>query len=128
MLWHNLGEIYRTRLRDYKGAAAAFEVASTMEPENIQRHEILAELYVLSGPESADKAIAEHQKLITYSPFRIESYKNLRQLYMDTKQYDKAWCLCAALAFLKKADAQEMQFFEQYKTEGFCARDLAHDG
>ena len=119
MLWHNLGEIYRTRMRDFNSAIAAFEVATSLQPDNEQRHEILAELYVLSGPDYADKAINQHQTLIKRSPFKIESYKSLRQIYMDTKQYDKAWCLCATLAFLKKADPEEQQFYEQYKQRGF---------
>jgi hypothetical protein len=38
---------------------------------------------------------------------------------MDTRQYDKAWCMCSALAFLQRADADEMQFYEQYKQKGF---------
>ncbi|MCC6747689.1 MAG: tetratricopeptide repeat protein [Deltaproteobacteria bacterium] len=119
MLWHALGEIYRTRLKDFKSAIASFEVAASMEPENTQRHEILAELYMLSGPEYADKAIAEQQTLIKRSPFKIEAYKALRRIYMDIKHYDKAWCLCSTLAFLKKADPEEQQFFEQYRQRGF---------
>src|SRR4029079_1139401 len=34
---------------------------------------------------------------------------------MDTHQYDKTWCLCSTLAFLKKADPDELQFYEQYQ-------------
>jgi tetratricopeptide (TPR) repeat protein len=119
MLWHNLGEIYRTRLKSYKNSTAAFEVATSLDPDNMQRHEILAELYVLAGPENSQKAVQEHQILIKSSPFRIESYKALRQIYMDTRQYDKAWCLCSTLAFLKKADPEEQQFYEQYRQRGF---------
>jgi tetratricopeptide (TPR) repeat protein len=119
MLWHNLGEIYRTRLKNYKNATAAFEVAASLDPDNMQRHEILAELYMMTGPENAPKAVQEHQVLIRSSPFKIESYKALRKIYMDTRQYDKAWCLCSTLSFLKKADPEEQQFYEQYRQRGF---------
>ncbi|MCA9670158.1 MAG: tetratricopeptide repeat protein, partial [Myxococcales bacterium] len=119
MLWHNLGEIYRTRLRDFASAIAAFEVATNLHPDNEQRHEILAELYMLSGPDYADKAVNQHHTLIKKQPFKIESYKALRKIYMDSGQYDKAWCLCATLAFLKKADGEEQQFYEQYRQRGF---------
>src|SRR6185503_3229448 len=44
-LWHALGEIYRSRLKEYKTAIQAFEVAVSLEPDNLGRHEILAELY-----------------------------------------------------------------------------------
>ena len=33
-LWHGLGEIYRTRLKDYPSAIAAFEVAVGLDPES----------------------------------------------------------------------------------------------
>jgi hypothetical protein len=35
------------------------------------------------------------------------------------RQYDRAWCMCSALAFLQRADADEMQFYEQFKQKGF---------
>ncbi|MFH1130880.1 MAG: hypothetical protein V1754_06060, partial [Pseudomonadota bacterium] len=111
-------EIYRTRLKDFESAIASFEVASHMDPENLQRHEILAELYLFGGLDKAEKAIAEHQILIQKAPSKFDSYTALQKIYMDTKQYDKAWCLCAALSFLKKADPAEQQFFQQYRQRG----------
>src|SRR6185369_5384150 len=49
VLWHVLGEIYRSRLKEYKTAIQAFEVAVNLEPDNIGRREILAELYLMGG-------------------------------------------------------------------------------
>lgn len=118
-LWHALGEIYRTRLKELNAAIQAFEVAAQLEPHNAARHEILAELYVMAGPDFSQKAVREHMTLINRDPFRVDSYKALRKIYMDTRQYDKAWCMCSALAFLQRADADEMQFYEQYKQKGF---------
>jgi tetratricopeptide (TPR) repeat protein len=122
MLWHALGEIYRSRLRNFENAIAAFEVASNLEPNNMQRYEILAELYELNlsaGADAADKAISAHQTLIKGTPLRFESYHALRRIYMDTRQYDQAWCLCSTLSFLNKAEPEEQQFFEQYRQRGF---------
>jgi tetratricopeptide (TPR) repeat protein len=119
MLWHNLGEIYRTRLKEVKAAAQAFEVAAQLEPDNKTRHQILAELYVAAGPEYAEKAVAEHMTMLKAEPFKIDSYKALRKIYMDSHQYDKAWCICNTLTFLKKADPEETQFYETYKPKGF---------
>ncbi|MCP4675420.1 MAG: tetratricopeptide repeat protein [Deltaproteobacteria bacterium] len=116
-LWHFLGEIYRTRMGQYEPAAEAFKMAASLDPDNALRHEILAELYV-SLPSRIDDAVAEYQWLIKKNPYHVDSYKALRKLYFDNRQYDKAWCLCATLSFLKKADAEEQQFFEQYRTRG----------
>jgi len=118
-LWHALGEIYRTRLKEFNAAIQAFEVAAGLDPNNAARHEILAELYVMAGPDFSMKAVHEHMVLIKKDPFRVDSYKALRKIYMDTRQYDKAWCMCSALAFLQRADGDEMQFYEQYKQKGF---------
>ncbi|GAB4564002.1 MAG: hypothetical protein Tsb0020_13700 [Haliangiales bacterium] len=118
-LWHALGEIYRSRLKHYQSAIGAFEIAQQLEPQNTNRREILVELYLMCGPEYADKAIAQHLTMLRDDPFKYDSYKALRQIYMDTHQYDKAWCVCNTLAFLKQADPEEMQFFEQYKPRGF---------
>jgi golgin subfamily B member 1 len=118
-LWHALGEIYRSRLQQYKSAIAAFEVAQQLQPENAQRGEILAELYILAGPDMADKAVAQHYSMLMQDAYKYDSYQALRKIYMDSHQYDKTWCVCSTLAFLNKADPDEMQFYEQYKPRGF---------
>jgi tetratricopeptide (TPR) repeat protein len=118
-LWGALGEIYRSRLKAYESAIAAYEVAQQLDPTNNNRREILAELYVMSGPDHADKAVLQHMEMLKNEPFKYDSYKALRRIYMDTHQYDKTWCICNTLSFLKKADEDEMQFFEQYKPKGF---------
>ncbi|HTM19059.1 MAG TPA: tetratricopeptide repeat protein [Kofleriaceae bacterium] len=118
-LWHALGEIYRSRLKHFQSAIQAFEVAQSLDPSNKNRGEILAELYLVAGPDYADKAIEQHMAMLRTEPFKYDSYKALDKIYMDTHQYDKRWCLCNTLAFLKKADPEEMQFFEQYKPRGF---------
>ncbi|MCK9462146.1 MAG: tetratricopeptide repeat protein [Proteobacteria bacterium] len=116
-LWHFLGEIYRSRMGQFDSAAEAFKMASSLDPDNVLRHEILAELF-MKMPDRLNDAVAEHQELIRKNPYRVDSYKALRKLYFDHRQYDKAWCLCATLSFLKKADPEEQQFFDQYRTRG----------
>ena len=119
-----LGEIYRSRLKQYDDASGAFEIAQQMDPDNklrqhgTDRAEILAELHVLAGPDRADKAVEQHVRMLRREPFKYDSYKALARIYRDTNQYDKHWCVCNALAFLKKADSDELQFCEQYKPRG----------
>jgi hypothetical protein len=119
MLWQNLGEVLRTRRRDFAGAIAAFEVADSLEPGNLDRRRILAELYLNAGEEFRAKAIRAHHDLLARDPSDIEAYRSLRGLYMDAGQYDRAWCLCAALSFLKRADREEAGFFRQYRRQKF---------
>ncbi len=72
----------------------------------------------MAGPEYTDKAIEQHMRMLRNEPFKYDSYKALRRIYMDAHQYDKTWCVCNTLAFLKKADPDELQFYEQYKPRG----------
>jgi hypothetical protein len=89
-----------------------------MRGDGTDRAEILAELYLVAGPDYTDKAVEQHMRMLKNEPFKYDSYKALRKIYMDSHQYDKTWCVCNTLAFLKKADADEMQFYEQYKPRG----------
>jgi len=123
-LFDGLGEIYRSRLKHYQSATQAYEVAQQLDPKNelradgTDRAEILAELYLVAGPDYTDKAIEQHMRMLRNEPFKYDSYKALRRIYMDAHQYDKTWCVCNTLAFLKKADPDELQFYEQYKPRG----------
>jgi hypothetical protein len=98
-------------------------VAVQLDPDAHARHQILAELYQLSGPDSYDKAVSAYRHLIKVSPDfngMVPHMKTLRRLYMETRQYDRAWCVTSAMAFLRKADGEEQQFFEQYRPKGFA--------
>jgi tetratricopeptide (TPR) repeat protein len=113
-LWHFLGELCRTRLLELEPAVEAFENAMALDPDSAGRHQVLAELYQ-ALPDRAQDAIKEYQWLIRNNPYHVDSYKILRKLHIECEEFDKAWCVCATLAFLKKADADEQQFFEQYR-------------
>lgn len=114
VLWHNLGEVLRTRRRDFEGAIAAFEAALRLEP-NDQRRRILAELYLLVGSRYRPKAIDAHHALIDRAPHDIALYHELYRLYLEVGRYDPAWCICAALVLLGKADPGQQHFYQQHR-------------
>jgi len=68
-----------------------------------------------------EEAVREHQLLLRQDPKRVESYRALRRIYQDAGRADETWCLCAALSFLGKAEANEKQFFEQYRPKSPAA-------
>ncbi|MCB9599498.1 MAG: tetratricopeptide repeat protein [Sandaracinus sp.] len=116
-LFYTLGIIYRDRQRNFEAAAESFKTAASFKPDDPQQHQILAELYQ-AMPEKVDLAIEEHQWLLKHDPYRVDSYRALYKLYFDARAYDKAWCLAATLSFLQKADAEQQQFYQQYKPQG----------
>jgi golgin subfamily B member 1 len=113
-LWHNLGIIYRDRLKQFEAAAQAFKTASDLRPEDVTQHRILAEIYS-SLPSKFSEAVAEVSYLIRQDPMGSDAYQTLYKLYFDAREYDKAWCVARTLAFLKQADATQLSFYEQYK-------------
>jgi tetratricopeptide (TPR) repeat protein len=116
-LWQNLGDIYQHRLGQLDAAAEALQMAARIDPDDVGRHEALAAIY-LALPGRHHDAVAQHQKLLVKSPMRTESYQALARIYFHTRQYDPAWCVCAALSFLGRADSEQRQFYETYRTNG----------
>ena len=87
----------------------------TKQPEDLQAHTIIAELYELN--DEVDKAIAEHYRMIELNPRSIESYQQIRRLFMESGKYDEAWCVCQVLSYLGHANPDERAFFEKYRSK-----------
>jgi len=122
-LWHALGEIYRSRLKDYRAAIQAFEVCSGLAPEALGRKQILAELYQVAGPDYHEKAVATYRGIIAETSDLREAVgpmRVLRKMFSDAGQHDRAWCAAQVLSFLRGADDQERQFFEQHRSKGLA--------
>ena len=115
-LWHALGLIYRDRLGDKTASLEAFRMASRIKPDDMTEHLILAELYEQEG--QIDQAIIEYQAMVKLDPMKVDPYKRLYRLYLDGKQFDPAWCIAAALAFVRKADPEEQQYYDDYRPQG----------
>jgi len=115
-LWHALGLIYRDRLGDLNAGVEAFRMGSRLKPDDPTEHLILAELH--ERLEQLDEAAVEYQLMLKLDPMNVDTYRKLYGLYLTQKNYDPAWCLAAALAFLHKADEEEQRFYEDYRPQG----------
>ncbi len=112
-----LGELYEKQLGWIDRAVDAYEAAQTLDPENRQRQEQLAELYATDPKKYLDKAVASQQMILRQNPYRPESYKLLRKLYTEVKDADAAWGLCQALYVLNLAEPDEERFFKRMRAE-----------
>ena len=119
-LWTRLGEICSEHLNDFESAIAAYEVATRLEPGNMEYHEQLANLYLEGGPGHRRAAISELQILLESDPSRVELFKALFQLYRAEGETDKAFCLAQALVFLGAADTEETTLFTEYRPRVFA--------
>ncbi len=111
-LYRNLGEIYRSRMRDLPKATDAFLVASQLKPDDVKIREILAELYRLEGEQ--EKAVEQHRALLEHIPERIDSYRAIKQLSLDMRNIDLAWTATGVLVLLNQATEEERQFYAQH--------------
>lgn len=110
-LWTRLGDISIEHLGDSEGAITAYEVAVSMNPDDLKRREHLVELYLDAGDRRAE-AIEELQILIEADPDRVELYRVLSEQYQAEGESDKAYCVSQALVFLKAANRGEQTIYE----------------
>jgi tetratricopeptide (TPR) repeat protein len=118
-LWTRLGDLYLDHLNNNELAIEAFEIAAQLDPDNMQRHEQLADLYLEVGESRRADAISELQVLLQFAPDRVEVYKALSKLYLEEGEVDKAWCLAQALVFLGAASDSERALYTKYRPATF---------
>ena len=113
-LWDGLAEV-ALKQHDKESAALTMEVALSLDRANMARQEQLAKLYFDMGPSAADKAIAQHQYLISKKPDRLDSYKALASLFFQAGAHDKMWCVAGAMTCLGKADPPLQALYENFR-------------
>ena len=118
-LWTKLGDTYYEHLGDNEAATEAYQVACELAPDDVQRHEQLADLYLEAGEARRHEAINELQFLLGHAPDRVELYKALASLYRAEHELDKAWCVAQALVFLGAASDEEKLLYERFRPAQF---------
>jgi tetratricopeptide (TPR) repeat protein len=98
-LWDKLGDLC-LQLSRTEDAVVAFEVALSLDGDNLERRVRLADLYLDADAKHDVSAIVQHQAVLRLDKRRAKSYEALRTLYLRTKQEDKARACDEALAFL----------------------------
>ena len=115
VLLKNLGEVYRSRMQDVPRAIDSFRAAFAMQPEDEGVARILAELYERTGA-NGPEVIELHQKLISLSLSRFESYHALFKAFLSAREFDKAWCVSAALTLFSKHTPEQEAYYKRYLT------------
>ncbi|MFO0551681.1 MAG: tetratricopeptide repeat protein [Polyangiaceae bacterium] len=119
--FERLGKLYREKLGWTSEAIDAFEAAQTLDPDNLERNELLASLYASDPAQYLDKAIAAQRPILRKNPSKPEPYRLLRKLYTETKRADCAWCLCQALTCMNMAEPDEERFYRRMRADGPAA-------
>ena len=122
-LWHGLGEIYRTRLKDVPAAIAAFEVAAGLDPEAIRSPagagRAVSPLRVRRLIRNAVARAPRHHRSRAKSAAEMgPDLRMLVRLFVEMGTLDEAHGAAAALVLLGQADAEERALYEQYRPNG----------
>jgi tetratricopeptide (TPR) repeat protein len=113
MLWHNLGEIYRSRLGKTEEAVHAFETAHALDPQKDPRRvQILAELI---GRQNPDKASEHATRLVENDPDNPDVWRALAVATLNAGKVDEAWCACRALVVRRQARPEEEAFYRRFE-------------
>src|SRR5690606_22394970 len=83
-----LGELYRDDMNRGDDAIEAFEAAQTIDPDNRQRMDMLAELYAANSNKHFEKARTTYTEILEQDPYRADAYSALRKLYTEAKSPD----------------------------------------
>ena len=117
VLWKNLGDLYRFRLKNLEGATQAFTVLAKMSPDDVGTLEILADL-LGKNPAAVDDAIVTWQRLVQLDPDKMtRPLHELVRLYLGKKLQDRAFLSTAVLNAVKDASPQEQQLLAAYQKQ-----------
>ncbi|HZF55627.1 MAG TPA: tetratricopeptide repeat protein [Polyangiaceae bacterium] len=119
--FEKLAVLYKEKLNWMSDAIDAYEAAQTLDPDNLEREEVLAQLYVSDPANYFDKAVAAQEAILKRNPYKPEPYKTLRKLFTEGKKADAAWCTCQALFCMNIAEPDEERFFKRMRAEGPAA-------
>jgi tetratricopeptide (TPR) repeat protein len=110
-LYFKIGEVYRDRLQNTERSIISFQQVVKLEPGNERARSELAALYV-SDPKFIDQAKSENLNLIRLQPFRVQSYRDLANIYKSQRNLDAQFWLFSILKRLGSLDLEEEMFFE----------------
>ncbi len=108
------GEVYRDHLKNTERAIIQYQQVTKMEPDNEKARSELAALYI-SDPKFVDQAKAENLSLIRLHPWRVQSYRDLAQIYKGQRNLDAQFWIYSIENLLGTLDYEEQMFYDVNK-------------
>ena len=117
VLWKNIGDLYRYKLKNIEGATQAYTVLAKMSPDDVSVLEVLADL-LSKNPAAIDDAILTWQRLVQLSPDKMtRPLHELVRLYLGKKMGDRAYLATSVLKTLNDISPQEQQLLTAYQKQ-----------
>ncbi|MBI2897222.1 MAG: tetratricopeptide repeat protein [Deltaproteobacteria bacterium] len=115
MLCDELGSLFRDEMGDHAGAYAAYTEAMALDPGNLARLGIMADLAERLG--NHEDAVALHQRLVRRPPAPPTSLRALRRIHAAIGDVVGASWAAAALVVLDEADEDDLLAFAATRDE-----------
>ncbi len=115
-VWRALADTCREHLLDSQAAVAAYEVCVSLAPDDPRLREALAEACEAQGQEGFSQAVAAREHLLAAAgnvDAAVRQIRALALLYSKYGQHDRAFCACAGLCALTKANTHERAYYER---------------
>jgi len=107
------GEVFRDFLENKEKAISEFQAALRVDSTFLPARVDLAELYA-KNTETYPQALREHQNILDLKPFRIESYRQMGQIYEFLNRPDEAFCCYSVLELLRSTNRDEEMFLDAH--------------
>ncbi len=118
-LYHQLGLVYRDRLRDMDLAALAFRSATEIRPDAAEDQAILRELLAMKG--QVQDAVVVAMEQARRDPLAPGPYPALFELLVREGQLDRAWCVASIMAHLGILSDPHAGFFRSRPSRPLAA-------
>jgi cellulose synthase operon protein C len=106
-----LGAVYRDHLKNTERAIINYQQVIKLDAADEKARNELAALYV-SDPKFIDQAKSENLNIIRMQPFRVQSYRDLANIYKNQNNLDAQFCIYTFLKMLSSLDYEEEIFFD----------------
>lgn len=111
-----MADVFEHKLKDAQRAINALRYALDAQPGLVEALHRLAVLYGRS-PDTFGQAIEIHRRLLSIDPFRIKSYHEMHQMFLQRKEHDKAFVVAELLVFLRSQAQDEDLYYLEHKSK-----------
>lgn len=110
-IYLQMGRVYRDHLKNTERAVLNFQQVIKFNPEDKEARSELAGVY-LSDAKFIDQAKSENRNLLRLSPDRVQTYRDLADIYKSQKNLDAQFLIYSILYPFDILDTEEQIFYE----------------
>lgn len=111
-----LANVYIEKVKDVENALKVLERAHDLDPENLDVQAMQANAMGLNALFYLD-AIDKHRQLLSFDPFRVNSYRELHRIFSERNENDRAFCTLACLDFLRALDDKQAKAYRDLRDQ-----------